>query len=95
MNDINITAVVLSTPSNTHYELSKLFLEAGKDVFVEKPITLDVPAMEVAQQFRKLDIQTQMGWSDNREACIGEDGCEKQENREGYQANFHSYSCFP
>ena len=40
VKDGKITAVVLATPSDTHYELSKLFLESGKDVFVEKPVTL-------------------------------------------------------
>ena len=40
LNDDKITAVVIVTPSSTHYELTKLSLESGKDVFVEKPITL-------------------------------------------------------
>lgn len=33
-------AVVLATPAPTHYELAIAALEAGKDVFVEKPMTL-------------------------------------------------------
>lgn len=33
-------AMVVVTPANTHFELCREFLEAGKDVFVEKPITL-------------------------------------------------------
>jgi len=33
-----VDAVVLVTPTSTHYKLCKEFLEAGKDVFVEKPI---------------------------------------------------------
>jgi len=41
LNDTKITAVVIVSPSSTHYELSKLSLESGKDVFVEKPITLN------------------------------------------------------
>ncbi len=32
--------VVVVTPAPTHYSLCQEFLEAGKDVFVEKPITL-------------------------------------------------------
>ena len=40
LNNNKITAIVIITPSSTHYELSKLSLESGKDVFVEKPITL-------------------------------------------------------
>ena len=41
INDDKISAVVIVTPSSTHYELAKTFLESGKDVFVEKPMTLD------------------------------------------------------
>lgn len=41
IDDEKITAVVIVTPSSTHYALSKRFLENGKDVFVEKPITLN------------------------------------------------------
>ncbi|MEA2054366.1 MAG: Gfo/Idh/MocA family oxidoreductase [Candidatus Thermoplasmatota archaeon] len=37
----SIDGVVIATPSDTHYELAKEFLEAGKDVLVEKPMTLD------------------------------------------------------
>jgi len=33
-------AVVLATPAPTHYQLALAALEAGKDVFVEKPMTL-------------------------------------------------------
>jgi predicted dehydrogenase len=35
-----VDGVVIATPAETHYELSKLALEAGKDVFVEKPLAL-------------------------------------------------------
>jgi len=37
--DKNIDAVVVSTPTSTHYEITKYALENGKDVFCEKPIT--------------------------------------------------------
>ncbi len=37
-----IDAVVISTPSATHYKLAKLALNSGKDVFVEKPLALKV-----------------------------------------------------
>lgn len=36
----DIPAVVLATPAPTHYQLALTALEAGKDVFVEKPMTL-------------------------------------------------------
>lgn len=35
------TAVVISTPAETHYELSKKALLSGKDVYVEKPLALN------------------------------------------------------
>ena len=37
-------AVALATPAVTHYEMAKAALEAGKDVFVEKPLAIDVQA---------------------------------------------------
>lgn len=41
-NDPALPAVVLATPAETHYALAKRALEAGKDVLVEKPLTLNV-----------------------------------------------------
>ena len=38
----DITAVAISTPAATHYSLAKEALQAGKDVFVEKPLALQV-----------------------------------------------------
>ncbi len=39
LNDDSVDAVIIVTPAQTHFELVKQFLEAGKDVLVEKPIT--------------------------------------------------------
>ena len=36
----NVDGVVIATPAETHYELARQALEAGKDVFVEKPLAL-------------------------------------------------------
>ena len=36
-----INAIVLATPIETHYDLAKKALLAGKHVFIEKPITLN------------------------------------------------------
>jgi UDP-2-acetamido-3-amino-2,3-dideoxy-glucuronate N-acetyltransferase len=38
----DIDAVVIATPAATHYALAKLALEHAKDVFVEKPLALNV-----------------------------------------------------
>jgi predicted dehydrogenase len=34
-------AATVATPAETHYEIARLLLESGKDVFVEKPVTLN------------------------------------------------------
>ena len=39
INDENITGVAVVTPSHTHFKLVKAMLEAGKNVYVEKPIS--------------------------------------------------------
>lgn len=41
--DASLDAVIVSTPSSTHYRCARLALERGLHVFVEKPLTL-VPA---------------------------------------------------
>lgn len=38
--DDEASGLVIATPAETHYELAKRALEAGKDVFVEKPLAL-------------------------------------------------------
>lgn len=40
LSDSRIDAVAIATPVPTHHSLGKAFLEAGKDVFIEKPMTL-------------------------------------------------------
>lgn len=41
-SDDTIDAVMIATPAETHYEQACRAIEAGKDVFVEKPLTIDV-----------------------------------------------------
>lgn len=40
LNDPRITAILIITPTSTHFDLVKRALESGKHVFIEKPITL-------------------------------------------------------
>jgi len=42
LSDSEIQAVVIATPSKTHYQITKDFLQAGKDVLVEKPMTMNI-----------------------------------------------------
>jgi predicted dehydrogenase len=46
LDDDEIKAVLISTPVNTHYSIAKDFIESGKDVFVEKPLTESSPKAE-------------------------------------------------
>ena len=39
--DSDVSGIVIATPAETHYELARSALEAGKDVFVEKPLAMD------------------------------------------------------
>jgi len=41
LSDPDIQAVVLATPAEHHHQMALRALETGKDVFVEKPLTLD------------------------------------------------------
>ncbi len=41
LNDESITAVIVSTPAETHFDIGKDLLLAGKNVMMEKPITLN------------------------------------------------------
>jgi UDP-2-acetamido-3-amino-2,3-dideoxy-glucuronate N-acetyltransferase len=42
LSDPDIAAVAVATPAVTHYEMARAALAAGKDVFVEKPLAIDV-----------------------------------------------------
>ncbi len=50
----DIKAVAIATPAPTHHAVAKVFLEAGKDVFVEKPMTMTTAEaedlVEIAEQ---------------------------------------------
>lgn len=53
-----IDAVAIATPPENHYEVAKIALEAGKDVFIEKPMTTSYrEAVELA------NLATQKGLS--------------------------------
>jgi UDP-N-acetylglucosamine 3-dehydrogenase len=55
-------AVVVVTPAQIHFPICKEFLEAGKDVFVEKPITLvSSEARQLAELAKKKGRILQVG----------------------------------
>lgn len=46
LNDSAVDAVVIAASAATHFHLAKQALQAGKHVFIEKPMTLDVAEAE-------------------------------------------------
>lgn len=46
LNDPDISGVIIAAPAETHYELTRQSLIAGKNVLVEKPISLNVKEAE-------------------------------------------------
>lgn len=46
LNNLDVEAVVIATPTMTHFEVATKALMAGKHVFVEKPITADLAEAE-------------------------------------------------
>jgi predicted dehydrogenase len=51
-----VDAVVLATPVNTHFELARRCMQAGKHVFVEKPL-----AASTSQAIELIDFATEQG----------------------------------
>lgn len=54
--DPEIQAVMIATPAETHYAVASAAIAAGKDVFVEKPLTVQVKdAQELVAQAKAAD----------------------------------------
>jgi predicted dehydrogenase len=55
--------VVISTPTSTHYEITKFFLKKGVNVFVEKPLSTDYQrAQELTEIAAVKSLHTQVGY---------------------------------
>jgi len=62
MSDPEVDAVAIATPPVTHHKVAMAALEAGKHVFVEKPMTLDVgEAKELVDCARKKNLKLMVG----------------------------------
>ncbi|MEA2062601.1 MAG: Gfo/Idh/MocA family oxidoreductase, partial [Gemmatimonadota bacterium] len=53
LDDDRVEAVVIATPAPSHYELAREALLAGKHIFVEKPLTLEVGHAEELVELAK------------------------------------------
>lgn len=54
MNDESVSAVVIATPNDTHYALTKLALEYGKNVMCEKPLAFTTDECETLKNISEL-----------------------------------------
>ena len=62
LTDASIAAVAVATPAMLHYKLAKAALEAGKHVFVEKPLALTLhEAEELVSVAERLDRRLMVG----------------------------------
>lgn len=58
----SVDAVVVTAPATSHFELVDLALRAGRHVFVEKPITLDVDqADDLIRRAQEMEVILQVG----------------------------------
>ncbi len=56
INDVinsDVDAVAVATPAKTHFEIARRAMEAGKDVFVEKPLALSLSDAETLRSLAK------------------------------------------
>ncbi len=62
LDDPTIDAVMIATPAETHYEMAVRAIDAGKDVFVEKPLTVDLSeARDLVRRARAADRVLMVG----------------------------------
>lgn len=62
INDEKINAVIIATPAETHFEIAKKCILAGKNVLVEKPITLYLDeAKELEQLASENNVKLMVG----------------------------------
>ncbi len=58
----NANAISIAATTSAHYELAKECLQAGKHIFIEKPITATIPeAEEIVDLANSLNLKLQVG----------------------------------
>ncbi|MCY8911845.1 inositol 2-dehydrogenase [Bacillus atrophaeus] len=63
LEDPNIDAVIIVTPTSTHAEMIKKAAEHGKQIFVEKPLTLSLEeSKEVIEKVKETSVICQVGF---------------------------------
>lgn len=68
-----VDAVVIATPTVTHYEIAKFFLEREKAVFVEKPLAHEFSlAEELVEMSLKRNLPLQIGYIERFQGPVKE-----------------------
>lgn len=63
LNDPEVDAVVVATPTQTHFDVLMDIIKAGKPIFVEKPITFTVEeADKIIEAVEKANLYLQVGF---------------------------------
>ncbi|MCH7721923.1 MAG: Gfo/Idh/MocA family oxidoreductase [Bacteroidetes bacterium] len=58
----NVNAISIAATTSAHYELAKECLQAGRHIFIEKPITATIPeAEEIVDLANSLNLKLQIG----------------------------------
>ncbi|MSS74065.1 Gfo/Idh/MocA family oxidoreductase [Candidatus Pacearchaeota archaeon] len=53
LNDSDVQAVIIATPTKTHFDIASQVLKAGKHVLIEKPLTLHLDESEKLNEMAK------------------------------------------
>ncbi|MFH1446861.1 MAG: Gfo/Idh/MocA family oxidoreductase, partial [Chloroflexota bacterium] len=63
LDNTDIDAVVITTPTNTHSEVIQAAAKAGKDIFSEKPLSQDIPSCDAAiKAVKEAGVKLQIGF---------------------------------
>lgn len=64
INDPEVDAVIICSPTDTHVDIIKSACEKGKHIFCEKPISLTLEAsIEAVEAVQKAGVKLQMGFN--------------------------------
>ncbi|MCO4325714.1 inositol 2-dehydrogenase [Staphylococcus agnetis] len=64
INDSEVDAVIICSPTDTHVDIIKSACEQGKHIFCEKPISLTLEAsLEAVEAVQKAGVKLQMGFN--------------------------------
>ena len=67
--DDSIQGIINTTPNNIHYETTKAAAEAGKHVFLDKPITVNVAdGLATARACEQAGVTLSVGFQRRRES---------------------------